>query len=223
MKRKLQLFFLLLLSFVFVVIVSFNIFCSYDLSSSSSWNIVAFQINWPEGESPHWYVDPLLAKEVFSSIIEAHQNNIPLWRFHRRAVRDRAGHQFSFIFYADQRLAKKIFKETKENLVLKELLRDKIVIKEKYLLTGKCGVGDLSDPHWSREMQIAWPDYAMGFSKLWLNLIFLYDNFGERPEIKEKTKKYQKIQNNLNQEWGKSARHAIFHHVHAIFAYQKFN
>lgn len=62
----------------------------------------------------------------------------------------------------------------------------------------------------------------MGFSKLWLSLIFLYDNFGESPEIMEKTKKYQKIQNKLSQEWGKSARHAIFHHAHAIFAYVKF-
>lgn len=157
MKRKLQISFFVLLCFSFATIISFNIFHSYALSYSSSWNIVAFKIAWPEKENPSWYVDPLLAKEVFSSLIEDHQDNIPFWRFHRRATRDQAGHQFSFIFYADQRLAKKIFKETKENLILKELLRDKIIIKEEYVLTGKCGVGDLSDSHWSEEMKIAWP------------------------------------------------------------------
>ena len=190
-------------------------------ANSLSWNVISFQINWPDGERPNWYVGPLLAKEVFFPVILENNANLPLWRFHRRASRDKAGHKFSFIFYTNASVAEKIFLQVKKNLILEWLFYEGIIVDGNYVYTEKYGEGDLSDPSWSPAMQMAWPEYAMGVSKTWLKLLIFYS--GNIPQKKEKIiRNYEEIQKGLSVEWRREARHALFHHANAIFAYVPF-
>ena len=79
------------------------------LPSGSGWWHARFRMNWPPDTDPIWYMDLYLAHQVILPLFQAHQNDIHLWRFHRRAARDGAGRQFSFIFYASPRAARNIF------------------------------------------------------------------------------------------------------------------
>jgi len=75
---------------------------------AAGWWTASFQINWQEVE-PAWYIDAMLAHRVISPALELQKKDILLWRFHRRAVKDEAGHQFSFLFYSSPAAANKIY------------------------------------------------------------------------------------------------------------------
>ncbi len=77
--------------------------------SQNGWWYARFVMNWPADKEPSWYIDPLLAHRVVSPVLDRYGNDIVLWRFHRRAARDQAGHQFSFIFYATPETAREVF------------------------------------------------------------------------------------------------------------------
>jgi len=205
-------------SFLFILII-FELYPSFAEDHRVKWNVVQFEMDWEKGKAPKWYMGPLLAKEIFAPIIYKYKGDIKLWRFHRRASRDKSGHQFSFIFFAKKNAAELIFREVQEISLLNELSEKKYIIRENYISTEKFEEGEYSDPHWSSEMQAAWPEYAMGFSKLWLRLIFIYDT--ELPMGKNMIEHYMRVEEKLSGEWRNSATHAFFHHVHAMFAYVK--
>ena len=79
------------------------------LPYESGWWSARFRMNWPPDSDPIWYMDLYLAHQVLLPLLQAHQNDIYLWRFHRRSARDGAGRQFSFIFYASPQTARNIF------------------------------------------------------------------------------------------------------------------
>ena len=79
-----------------------------SVDSRESWWYVRFRMRWPEGEEPLWYPDLLLADRVLGPVLEAEEDNISLWRFHRRAARDEAGRRFSFIFRATPATAARV-------------------------------------------------------------------------------------------------------------------
>ena len=54
-------------------------------------------MHWPEHSDPAWHMDSMVAHLVVSPILNGKRPQIELWRFHRRAGRDGAGHQFNFI------------------------------------------------------------------------------------------------------------------------------
>ena len=60
-------------------------------------------------------MDVLLAHQLFKPVLLKYAHNIELWRFHRRAGRDKAGHRFSFIFYAREATATAILNNLAEN------------------------------------------------------------------------------------------------------------
>jgi hypothetical protein len=80
-------------------------------------------MEWPENEDPMWQTDLILAHKVLSPIITQHQETIGLWRFHRRALRDQAGHQFTFIFYASPQVARQVFNQVDADPFLEEMKR----------------------------------------------------------------------------------------------------
>jgi hypothetical protein len=67
------------------------------------WWYARYRLEWPQGAEPDWPVDLLLADRVIKPVLQSHRNEISYWRFHRRAIRDEAGHQFSFIFYTGKK------------------------------------------------------------------------------------------------------------------------
>lgn len=195
-------------------------------ASEPGWWYARFRFNWPEGEDPAWYADLWVAREVVEPVLTAFRGDIRLWRFHRRARRDNAGHQFSFIFYATPDVAERIFVRFRESRDLEQLKARKLVLKDSYDSTGeikKPHIEDTSDPHWSEPLQKAWPYFIMGVSRSWLDLV---DRLAAATESEKKGSAddpeafYRQVNRRLVKLWQEEGGHAFIHHLSAIFGYE---
>ncbi len=191
------------------------------LSTNKNWWYARFLINWPEDKSPNWHIDVLLADKVIRPVLLQNRAQIKLWRFHRRAGR-KWGHIFSFIFYAEPKVAKRIYQDIGENTVLFELLDDGVV--ERYTtedLTNlkRPNIEDTSDKHWNKIIQKSWPYYIMGVSEMWLDMIDLLVTFNNEKQ-EPLQEHYLHIHEAITKLWENEGGHAFLHHLNALFAYQ---
>jgi hypothetical protein len=195
--------------------------------TEKGWWYARFRMDWPQDKDPSWYMDLILAHRVISPVLDQYQKEIPLWRFHRRALRDRAGHQFSFIFYTSRETAQEIYDAIRSSRVLDELIAAHLVVDTIYDDTTaalRSDLGATSDPHWSPEIKRTWPFYIMGVSRMWVNLI---DEVSKKT-IKERDlsnlddlqEDYRKVNEVIEQQWRQEGRHAFLHHLNAIFGYE---
>ena len=191
------------------------------------WWQARFHMTWPENTPPRWYIDPLLANEVIGPVLRRHPSEIPLWRFHRRAVRDDAGHRFSWIFYASPEMASAYFEEISESVMLTHLVGNSVVSRV-HLDTVNDGtsqpIGATADQRWSEVMKNAWPYYIHGISRMWLDMIAAEDAaMADRPgpeHVDAFIERYRRIEADIGGVWQTEGRHALLHHLNAIFGYQ---
>lgn len=195
-------------------------------AEKQGWWYARFKINWPQGSSPQWHVDLLIAREVVEPVLNSFQDEISLWRFHRRARRDGASHRFSFIIYATPEAAERIFLQIQRSPELEKLRAQKLVVKDWYDDTAKMGrpdIEDTSDPDWSSPLQRAWPYFIMGVSATWLDLVDrLAAQAKEEGVAKGKSEEafYREVNKRLVKLWRDEGGHAFLHHLSAIFGYQ---
>jgi len=197
------------------------------LPSGNGWWHARFRLNWPPNTDPIWYMDLYLAHQVMLPLLQAHQKDIHLWRFHRRAARDGAGRQFSFIFYTSPRTARKIFQTLQSDPMTINMksggVIDDIVFDDPTKLT-RPNIEDTSDKNWPVSIQKAWPYYIMGVSQMWLNLIaeVAEDDLKSEPpsSIKEIETFYKQVNETVTDLWQKQGRHAFMHHLNALFGYE---
>ena len=189
------------------------------------WWSVRFRIAWPPEDSPRWSIGLLLADIIVEPALIRFHDSIKLWRFHRRAMRDDTGHQFSFIFFSDSTVALEIFKTIKDNQILEELLARELIDEVKtddinYPVRSK--IEAMSDPYWSITLQKAWPAFIMGVSAMWLELINQYVEEGESRDVDMDNllKRYSDIDKSVGSVWIEEGQHAFFHHLNAIFGYE---
>jgi hypothetical protein len=193
--------------------------------SEKGWWYARFRMKWPENKEPSWHIDLVLAQEVIAPVLHEHRKNIDLWRFHRRAGRDEEGHQFSFIFYAAQKTANKIYMSIGSMLWLKKMTRAGLVqyLPESTEQIIRPNLGDTSDSHWSPLVMKTWPYFIMGVCQMWLNLIgeIIQDRpFMEKAlSLKKLLFSYEKINKAMNTIWQEEGGHAFLHHLNAIFGY----
>ena len=188
------------------------------------WWHVNYRIQWPENTEPEFFIDLLLADAVIEPILLMHRDSITYWRFHRRAVRDNVGHQFSFIFYTDKDTAQSIYKQVGHNEITKKMLEMNILQKiltddpDRNTLTA---INATSDKNWPLELQNAWPAYIMGVSSTWLQLInqAIKDN---KPgnDINYLLGEYKQADAAISGIWYEQGQHAFLHHLNAIFGYE---
>jgi len=205
-------------------------------SGRSYWWYVPVQVAWPEQQPTAWYVDILLAHQLFKPLLIEYAQHIQLWRFHRRAVRDRTGHRFSFIFYAPKPTAMAILDKLAQNTLIPELIAANVI--EKVDLpdgnnASNPAVEATSDKNWSLAMQRAWPYFAMGASQVWLGLIDQYvassaqtqenpltdSEALETVDIEALAQFYQTIDQKMVVTWETEGGHALLHHLNALFGY----
>jgi hypothetical protein len=188
------------------------------------WWSVKYRIRWDEFAGPDYYLDLLLADAVIEPILTAHRNAIVYWRFHRRAVRDNAGHQFSFIFYSDKNTAQKIYQLANNNKITQKLLVMNIL--EKILTDDldkntRTAVNATSDRNWPVTLQNAWPAYIMGVSDTWLQLINQETNTEKQDNnINILLSRYKRADSVITKLWFEEGNHAFLHHLNAVFGYQ---
>jgi len=198
---------------------------SYKDLDNSYWWRCNFKNVWPDDKRPDFVIDLLLAHAVVSPVLSQHIKDIPYWRFHRRAARDQAGHQFSLLFYSKPEVASSVFSAISKSEILQSANAANLV--EKVMMDnpsypGSSDIEATSDDSWSLELQKTWPSFIMGVSSLWLGLIEEY--FQEAPQdytdIHELLEKYRTIDAEIGEIWKKEGQHALLHHLNAVFGYK---
>lgn len=193
-------------------------------SDVPAWWTVRFRFDWPEGREPAWHRDLLVAHVVVSPVITANRKDILLWRFHRRAARDAAGHQFSFLFYARASVASRIFDALRVSPTLRRIEGVGWVVSNSYDdLAGntRVNVGDTSDAQWSEPVRNSWPYYIMGVSRMWLELI--EEVAGPVPDgltPVQLDERYRDAGARIDVIWAQEGGHAFLHHLNALFGYE---
>lgn len=188
-----------------------------------SWHQLRFKWAWPEGRPPDWSLDPLVADLVLSDLITSHPESLPLWRFHRRAGRGPAGHQFSFIFYSSSGTARQIEDSAADHPVTRRLLEQGL-LEKVYLTTPEdpATLSATSDPSWPASVQSTWPMFIMGVSQTWLGLVELHagNTAGSDKDLEDALERYAAVNDKVNELWSEYAQHAFFHHLSGVFGYQ---
>jgi hypothetical protein len=198
-----------------------------EMPSGHGWWYARFRMQWPPDTQPIWYMDLYLAHQVILPKLEKYKENIDLWRFHRRAGRDGAGRQFSFIFYASPRTARQIFNALKTDPLVAYLKAEGVLERDVYddpTQIIRPDIEDTSDKNWPASIQKTWPFYIMGASQMWLNLIseIAEKNLTDDPpaSVAEIGTFYQQVNEIITELWQKEGRHAYMHHLNALFEYQ---
>ena len=196
----------------------------WDLQQPYWWR-VKFRIHWPEGEDLDFSIHSLIADLVLRPVLDQHGDSLVLWRFHRRAARDGAGHQFSFIFYTASDVAEAVNADIQQNSVNIALLEagtlDKVLYHSMPADERK-QVEATSDPVWSPEIQKSWPWYIMGVSQTWLDMIAQLRTespMPANPAVAEMQRYYKALDAKITDQWGRYGRHAYLHHLNAVFGY----
>ena len=191
------------------------------------WWYARFKMVWQEEvSSPDFSSNLIIAHQIINPVLENHHEDIKLWRFHRRAAKDSAGHQFSFIFYATQENARKVFQQINSNPLSARLINEKIIEKiylDKPDKPKRPNIEDTSDKSWSLTIQKSWPYYIMGVSILWLDLLnqeTIQEQLDASKAIKLQQVQYQKINEKITRQWKLQGKHAFFHHISGIFGYE---
>ena len=192
------------------------------LANGNSWWYCRVKVGNVDDDSPNWSMGALLAGEVFLPILEQYRPNIERWRFHRRAGRDKAGHQFSFIFYSSAQTAQSIYRDLDKSELLRELIRDGHIDAVKFDDLNQLkrpNIEDTSDKSWPLMIQKSWPDYIMGVSQMWLNLV---ESLAQENADADMFDQYVEVQKDLTELWVENGQHAWLHHLNALYAYEPF-
>jgi hypothetical protein len=186
------------------------------------WWFSRFRLAWPEGEPKPWHPDLLLADRVIRPILADEGDRILLWRVHRRAARDAAGRQFSFIYRTTPETARRLQARIDADPQVVRLLRNGTLMRVSHddpAHPQRPGLGDTSDPNWTPEMRRAWPYFIMGVSELWLELI---RELGESTELPRGIDaRYVALDKELETLWRDQGGHALLHHLSAVFGYRE--
>lgn len=197
------------------------------LPAGYGWWHASFRLHWPPDTKPTWYMDLYLAHQVILPQLKQYENEIYLWRFHRRAGRDDAGRMFSFIFYASPQTAENVLNGIKFDPSLDKLKLAGVIDHAGFDDPAKItrpNIEDTGDKRWPTSLQKAWPYYIMGASQMWLNLIaeIAAENLTDKApaSIAEIETFYQQVNETITELWQKEGRHAFMHHLNALFEYE---
>ncbi len=189
------------------------------------WWRVNFKLAWPEDQAPDFSYHLLIADQILRPVITEYENEIELWRFHRRAAPDAAGHRFSFLYYSTVEISERVNSEIKSHNLLSNLDQG-YFIQAVYFTDGKADQMTLieatSDLSWPLEIQRTWPHFIMGVSRTWLALIAEFrqqhSNTGQAAEV-DLHEYYHQLNKKFSAQWTSFGRHAYMHHLNALFGY----
>lgn len=191
------------------------------------WWYARFRMKWSENTEPSWHIDLLIAHKIIAPVLYKYCNNIILWRFHRRAVRDTEGHQFSLTFYSSPETAKSIFNTLQSDMLLKRMKRSGVIIQDIYDNPGKIiapNIEDTSDGNWAPQIRKSWPFFIRGVCQMWLSLIIEISEGMPKRQKSTSLKKllgfYQQVNETIKTLWQEQGCHSLLHHLNAIFGYE---
>ncbi len=190
-----------------------------------AWRSCFFKIYWPEESDLKFELDLLLAHQIVAPVLKQYGDSLYRWRFHRRANRDDAGHQFSFIFYSGSDVAAQISQKINQSRIKQRLIAENILettgctsaddAKQKH-------IEDTSDKSWPESVQRHWPTYIMGVSMTWLSLLedVVPQSVNDEMDIDSMIAAYGDAEDQVNELWTEYGQHAFLHHLNAVFGYE---
>jgi len=188
-----------------------------------SWYNFRFRFNLSERSKPLWWLDILVIDMLFREIIREHFNTISLYRFHRRWMKDKDGHQLSLICYTDKVTFNRVKRKLEKHEVVEELKRLKYVDEVSYVDENRKNIRDTSDKHWNGALQKAWPSFANGISIMIFQLMdYIRKNTDINDELNKEhgiIKYYIKMEKELNNTIHTYGQHAFLHHLRGMFGY----
>lgn len=191
----------------------------------AAWHACRFRMSFEEGDEPDWHIDLALAHVVVGPILEDYRDELVFWRFHRRAAHDKAGHQFSFIFYADSKTSSTLASAIMASSWLTRLQQADVVTWASCRDQGAWQGSEISDSSgksWSEEIRNAWPLYIMGVSEFWLDMIrqlAAAEATQNAADPESLLAEYKSVNDQLTEQWQQQGRHALLHHLNAVFGY----
>lgn len=193
-----------------------------DDGQPQRWHTTCFRLPLDDAQRPVWATDLLLADRVAAPALRAHAGDISLWRFHRRAANDGAGHQFSVLLYTSDATYAAIhtqFEATPAVQMLKTAGRLGTIIKDCRAAQIRADIDATSDPAWDPAIQRTWPYFIMGVSASWLALI---QDLAHQMPIDEHTPlaSYAAIDRRIGDLWGDQGQHAYLHHLSGVYGYK---
>jgi len=195
-------------------------------NADNVWQRVRFFVHWPDGEDPRWYVGALVAHRVVGPALARYRSQIKLWRFHRRANRDPAGHSLSFLSYAPPAVNHRLCADLRADPLVARLLEARVLDKVACSGPPPAAAGRIdatSDGGWSPEMQRAWPYFIMGVSETWLRLLDAYareTGAADPADVQQTLQRYREVENRISAVWTDEGGHAFIHHLSGVFAYE---
>lgn len=198
----------------------------FRMLEDACWWRCKFKHVWPKDGDADLSIDLLVAHAVVSPVLAVHAADIPYWRFHRRAVHDKTGHQFTLLFYSRSEIAAAVFAEIDRSKMLKRARTANLV--EQVVMDDPDrpqlpGIEDTSDPRWSPELRKNWPSFIMGVSSFWLGLIAeaMHDAPEDCDDPHRLMEKYRKADAKITEIWRVEGQHALLHHLNAVFGYEE--
>lgn len=195
---------------------------SAPLAADARWHTFCFRMPFDPAGRPVWARDLLLADRVVAPALAAAQGRIPLWRFHRRAVADRAGHVFSLLVYMRDPDYAALSAALEASPVLARLRAAGDVTAASPACRpeqSRAAIEATSDPSWEPALQRAWPHFIMGVSQSWLALV---QAFAAEipPEAPDPVAAYAEVDGRIAALWGRQGQHAFLHHLSGVYGYQ---
>ncbi|MCB1800153.1 MAG: hypothetical protein KDI82_00555 [Gammaproteobacteria bacterium] len=191
-----------------------------SVEESPRWHIWRFRFFRADDGATHTHLDGLLADQLLFDAVLAHADEIRLWRFHRRWARDATGHQFSLMVFAPPAVARSITAGLKAAPLLKSLGEQGFLLQWRIdHMAGDAALrpSTTSDPRWPEDVQQEWPHFIMGVSRLWAGLVRAE---ARRHPGMDLHARYREVDAALEQFWMHGARHALLHHLNALFGYR---
>ncbi len=191
-----------------------------------AWWQLRFKLTWPEGEIPDFSRHLLIADQIIAPALLEYQEDIALWRIHRRAGRTPSGHQFSLILYADEFTAQALAADVEANPLTGWLLEREMIEETRFHRRTReelAALEDTSDREWPLEIQRSWPYFIMGASQSWL--LMVQELSAEKTltgtvSYDDLLAHYAAVHEEVTAQWREFGQHAYLHHLSAVFGYQ---
>ncbi len=198
---------------------------SVTAGDADAWWSIAIKMRWDPEQTPDWYLDALLADQVAAPALADFDPQIRLWRFHRRAADDEAGHRFSIMVYTDPVTADAFYEKLRDASVLRWLESDGRVVSVTMFKMDRPELPPIartSDAAWPPEIQASWPWFIMGVSQTWLSLI--REVTAEQPLTDPSPaallEYYRAANDRVTALWRDNGQRVYLHHLNALFGYQ---
>ena len=171
---------------------------------------------------PVWATDLVLADRVTAPLLKAYAQEIALWRFHRRAAPDLAGHQFTLLVYAPPAIYAEIRQKIDASPTVHALQsagRLSAIAHDCRASAQASLLEATSDPSWDPALQRAWPYFIMGVSASWLALIQEFSGDIGAAEA-DLPAAYAEVEARITALWGAQGQHAFLHHLSGVYGYR---